>query len=135
MGERNAKSFTAEVGKAEEMVMRIPGTEPPDGVMAHLINADPSRGLVASIIHLKPGTTIAAHYHEGFSEAHYVLEGDLINDGVEFGPGGYVTHGPGVVHGPHSSKGGCRVLTIQTGHPGPEQADHHVAGVVDGKTG
>jgi hypothetical protein len=41
--------------------------------MAHLINVDPSRGLVASIIHLKARTTIPAHYHEGFAEAHYVL--------------------------------------------------------------
>lgn len=133
MSEQTAKSFTAEAGKAEEAVMRIPGTEPPDGVTAHLINIDASRGLVASIIHLKPGTTIAAHSHENFAEAHYVLEGDLINDGEEFGPGGYITHGPGVVHGPHSSKGGCRVLTIQTGHPGPEQADHRV--VAGGESG
>jgi quercetin dioxygenase-like cupin family protein len=128
MSEQTTKSFTADAGKAEEVVMRIPGTEPEDGVMAHLINVDPSRGLVASIIHLKPGTTIAAHSHEGFAEAHYVIEGDLINDGVEFGPGGYITHGPGVVHGPHSSQHGCRVLTVQTGHPGPEQSDHRVVG-------
>lgn len=127
-----SKSFTADASKAEEANMRIPGTTPEDGVMAHLINVDASRGLVASIIRLKPGTTIAAHKHDGFSEAHYVLEGDLTNAGEEFGPGGYITHGPGVVHGPHSSKGGCRVLTIQTGHPGPEQADHQV---VEGKTG
>ena len=121
-----SKSFTADASKAEEANMRIPGTEPEDGVMAHLINVDASRGLVASIIRLKAGTTIAAHKHDGFSEAHYVLEGDLTNAGEEFGPGGYITHGPGVVHGPHSSKNGCRVLTIQTGHPGPEQADHQV---------
>lgn len=124
----HAKSFTATAaaGDADEVVMQIPGAEPPDGVMAHLINIDPARGLIASIIHLKPGTTIPAHQHEAFAEAHYVLEGDLVNDGVEFGPGGYVTHPPGVVHGPHSSKQGCRVLTIQTGHSGPQQADHRV---------
>ena len=110
----------------DEIVMRIPGAEPADGVMAHLINADPERGLVASIIHLKPGAHIPAHVHESFAEAHYVLEGDLVNDDVELGPGAYITHGPGVVHGPHSSKGGCRVLTVQTGHPGPEQSDHQL---------
>jgi len=121
------RSFTAEVGKGEEAVIQLPGVEPADGVMAHLINADPSRGLVASIIHIKAGTTIPAHHHEGFAEAHYILEGDLTNDGAEFGPGGFVTHAAGVVHGPHSSKNGCRVLTIQTGHSGPEEADHHIA--------
>lgn len=56
-----------------------------------------------------------------------MLEGTLINDGVSFGPGGFITHGPGVVHGPPSSKEGCRVLTLQTGHDGPEQAEHEVA--------
>ena len=121
-----AKSFTAEAAEADEMVMRIPGTEPAEGVTAQLINIDPALGLVASVIRLKPGTTIAAHSHKGFAEAHYVLEGDLTNDGEEFGPGSYITHGPGVVHGPHSSRNGCRVLTVQTGHPGPEQSDHHL---------
>ena len=120
-------SFTAEVGEGEEATIQLPGVQPDDGVMAHLINVDPSRGLVASVIHLKAGTTISAHYHESFAEAHYVLEGDLTNDGVEFGPGGFITHPAGVVHGPHSSRNGCRVLTIQTGHPGPEQSDHHLA--------
>ena len=81
----HAKSFTATAaaGDADEVVMQIPGAEPPDGVMAHLINIDPARGLIASIIHLKPGTTIPAHQHEAFAEAHYVLEGDLVNDGVQ----------------------------------------------------
>ena len=116
MSER-AKSFaaTAAVGEAGEVVMQLPGAEPPDGVMAHLINIDPARGLIASSIHLKPGTTIPAHQHGAFAEARYVLEGDLVNDGVEFGPGGYVTHPPGVVHGPHSSKQGCRVLNDPDG--------------------
>jgi hypothetical protein len=50
------KSFTAEVGKGEEAVIQLPGVEPTDGVMAHLINVDSSRGLVASIIDLKAGT-------------------------------------------------------------------------------
>ncbi len=122
------KSFTANVGEAQEANMRIPGAEPPDGVMAHLINVDPSRGLVASIIHIKAGTTIPAHKHDTFAEAHYVLEGTLVNDGVECGPGGFITHGPGVMHGPHSSVEGCRVLTLQTGHDGPEQSDHRLAG-------
>ena len=120
------QSFTANAGEAEEAIIRIPGAEPPDGIMAHLLNVDPSRGLVASIIHIKAGATIPAHKHDTFAEAHYVLEGTLVNDGVEFGPGGFITHGAGVVHGPHSSKEGCRVLTLQTGHEGPEQADHKV---------
>jgi mannose-6-phosphate isomerase-like protein (cupin superfamily) len=124
----NGESFTSEVGQGGEAAIHLPGVEPADGVTAHLINVDPSRGLVASIIYIKAGTTIAAHYHEGFAEAHYVLEGELINDGVAPSPGGFITHAPGVAHGPHTSRNGCRVLTIQTGHPGPEQTNHHVVG-------
>lgn len=124
----NGESFTSEVGHGDEAIIQLPGVEPADGVMAHLINVDPARGLVASIIRIKAGTTIPAHYHEGFAEAHYVLEGELINDGVAFGPGGFITHPAGVAHGPHTSRTGCRVLTIQTGHSGPEQSDHHVVG-------
>jgi len=121
-------SFTADASSVEEAVIRIPGAEPADGILAQLINVDAQNGLVASIIRFQPGATIPAHRHETFAEAHYVLEGDLINEGVTHGPGAYITHAPGVVHGPHSSLGGCRVLTLQTGHTGSEEADFHIEG-------
>lgn len=104
----------------------IPGATE-GGVHAQLINVDANAGLVTTIIHIAPGATIPAHYHNDGAEAHYVIEGDFIENGVSFGPGAFFTHGAGVVHGPHSSKGGCRVLTLQTAYVNPKAPDFHLA--------
>jgi hypothetical protein len=45
---------------------------------------------------------------------HYVLEGDLVEAGRELGPGCFLTHAAGQVHGPHESRGGAKVLTVQS---------------------
>ena len=78
-----------------------------------ILNEDTARGVVTSIVHLPPGGRIPAHFHKAGPEMHYVLEGDLIEKGESLGPGAFLTHAPGVVHGPHESKNGARVLTVQ----------------------
>jgi quercetin dioxygenase-like cupin family protein len=78
-----------------------------------ILNEDSARGVVTSIVHLPPGGRIPAHSHQAGSEMHYVLDGDLVEKGETLGPGAFLTHAPGVVHGPHESKGGARVLTVQ----------------------
>lgn len=78
-----------------------------------ILNEDMARGVVTSIVHLPAGGRIPAHRHEAGSEMHYVLEGDLIEKGESLGPGAFLTHAKGVVHGPHESKNGARVLTVQ----------------------
>lgn len=78
-----------------------------------LLNEETARGVVTSIVHLPPGGRIPAHVHHAGSEMHYVLEGDLIDGGQTHGPGGFLTHAAGVVHGPHESREGARVLTVQ----------------------
>ena len=78
-----------------------------------ILNEDASRGVVTSIVHLPPGGRIPAHMHRAGPEMHFVLEGDLIEKGESLGPGAFLTHAPGVVHGPHESKNGARVLTVQ----------------------
>ena len=40
-------------------------------------------------------------------------KGDLIEAGQELGVGAFLTHAPGQVHGPHESRGGARILTVQ----------------------
>jgi quercetin dioxygenase-like cupin family protein len=79
-----------------------------------LLNQDAEQGVVTSIVHLPPGGRIPAHRHQAGSEMHFVLEGDLIEAGQELQPGAFLTHAAGVVHGPHESRGGARVLTVQT---------------------
>lgn len=103
----------------------IPGATP-DGVTATLVNVDGDKGLVTTIIHIAAGARIPAHYHDDGSEAHYVLSGDFINGGETLGPGAFVTHPRGVVHGPHESRTGCSILTLQSSYVDPANPDFHV---------
>ncbi|MGG5811821.1 cupin domain-containing protein [Falsiroseomonas sp. CW058] len=79
-----------------------------------LLNEDQGRGVVTSIVHIPPGGRIPAHRHRAGSEMHYVLDGDLVEAGKALPPGAFLTHAAGVVHGPHESRGGARVLTVQS---------------------
>jgi len=78
-----------------------------------MLNQDTARGVVTSIVHFPPGGWIPAHRHRAGAEMHYVLEGDLIEHGETLGPGAFLTHPAGTVHGPHESRGGAKVLTVQ----------------------
>lgn len=79
-----------------------------------LLNQDAGSGVVTSIIHLPAGGRIPAHRHSAGAEMHYVLEGDLVEADRELGPGAFLTHAAGEVHGPHESRGGAKVLTVQS---------------------
>ncbi|MBY0507642.1 MAG: cupin domain-containing protein [Bryobacteraceae bacterium] len=119
-------SFATDTNQIPEIDFAIPGATP-GGVTAQLLNFDSRRGLVTTVIHIHPGARIPAHYHNEGAEAHYVLEGDFINDGVTHGPGGFLTHPVGAVHGPHESKTGCKILTVQTAFVDPQNPDFHLA--------
>lgn len=118
-------SLIVNVNELAEIEFPIPGAT--SGVFAKLVNVDASKGLVTTVIHITAGGKIPAHYHNDGAEAHYVLEGDFINAGVIHGPGGFVTHPVGVVHGPHESKTGCKILTLQTAYVDPSNPDFHIA--------
>ena len=45
--------------------------------------------------------------------AHNLIEGYFINARVMLGPGPFVTYPGGVVHGPHGSKSGGKILTLK----------------------
>ena len=96
--------------------------------LIQLLNEDADRGVVTSIIHLPAGGHIPAHLHRAGSEMHYVLDGDLIDAGREFGPGGFLTHAAGTTHGPHESRGGARVLTVQHWQSRDGKFDFHLTG-------
>ena len=96
----------------EAAPFQIPGAE--GEFRIQILNEDQDRGVVTTIVHLPPGGRIPAHKHQAGSEMHYVLEGDLIDAGQELGVGGFMTHAPGQVHGPHESRNGAKVLTVQT---------------------
>lgn len=59
-----------------------------------------------------------------------------IERGERLGPGAFLTHAAGVVHGPHGSQGGARVLTVQSWQSRDGSFDFHIAeGEAAGGTG
>lgn len=92
------KSLALDANEISEIAFPIPGAT--GVVTAKLLNIDANSGLVTTVIHIHPGARIPAHYHNDGAEAHYVLEGDFINDGV--------THG---AWGLCDTSGGCRPRT------------------------
>ena len=98
--------------KIEATPFQIPGAT--GEFRIQILNEDQGLGVVTTIVHLPAGGHIPAHKHQAGSEMHYVLEGDLIDGGESHGPGTFLTHAAGQVHGPHESKGGAKVLTVQT---------------------
>jgi quercetin dioxygenase-like cupin family protein len=116
---RTAESVSA-------MPFEIPGATGGD-FRIQILNEDTSRGVVTSIVHLPAGGRIPAHSHQAGSEMHFVLDGDLIEKGESLGPGAFLTHAQGVVHGPHESKGGARVLTVQQWQSHDGSFDFHPA--------
>lgn len=95
----------------EATPFKIPGGQ--GEFRIQILNEDQARGVVTTIVHLPPGGMIPAHKHQAGAEMHYVLEGDLTEAGQELGAGGFLTHAAGQVHGPHESRGGAKVLTVQ----------------------
>ena len=97
-----------------------------------LLNQDAAAGVVTSIIHLPPGGHIPAHRHGAGAEMHYVLDGDFSEAGRELGPGAFLTHAAGQLHGPHDSRGGARVLTVQSWQS--HHGDHGFEPAAEGAT-
>ena len=108
----DTQSLAVKAAEIEPMPFSIPGA---DGEFRiQILNEDQGKGVVTTIVHLPPGGRIPAHRHQKGAEMHYVLEGDLIDAGRTLGPGAFLTHPAGQTHGPHESKQGARVLTVQT---------------------
>lgn len=106
-----AERIRAQAG-GEGVPFEIPGARG-GPFRIEMLNEDAAAGVVTTIIHIPAGARIPAHRHSAGAEMHYVLEGDLVEAGEALGPGAFLTHAAGVVHGPHESRGGARVLTVQ----------------------
>lgn len=102
----------AAAGEAAGIPFEIPGATG-GRFRIEVLNENAEAGVVTSIVHLPPGGRIPAHRHGAGAEMHFVLDGDLIEAGEALGPGAFLTHAAGVVHGPQESRGGARVLTVQ----------------------
>ncbi len=107
----DAQTLKLAAADIEATPFQIPGAE--GEFRIQILNEDKGRGVVTTIVHLPAGGRIPAHKHQAGAEMHYVLEGDLIDAGQELGVGSFLTHAAGQVHGPHESRGGAKVLTVQ----------------------
>ena len=81
-----------------------------DGVSIRVLHQSET-GALAVVTRMRAGATIPAHWRSKADEAVYVLEGDFIEGGISYGPGSYFIGAAGTVHGPHSTKTGCALLT------------------------
>jgi quercetin dioxygenase-like cupin family protein len=81
-----------------------------DGVSIKVLHKSETGGM-AVITRMRAGATIPAHWHGKADETVYVLAGDFIEGGVAYGPGSYFVGAARTVHGPHSTKSGCTLLT------------------------
>jgi quercetin dioxygenase-like cupin family protein len=81
------------------------------GVSLRVLNTDPGTGSTTVLTRMAPGAVIPAHLHTRADETVYVLEGDFVEDGQSYGPGSFFAGKAGEPHGPHSTIGGCMVLT------------------------
>lgn len=107
----NTEALNLDAANVEAIPFRIPGAR--GEFRIQILNEDEARGVVTTIVHLPVGGMIPAHKHHAGAEMHYVLEGELIDAGQPMPVGSFLTHAAGVVHGPHESKGGAKVLTVQ----------------------
>ena len=81
------------------------------GVTRKVLHKDGVTGAMAVLTRMEAGASIPAHWHTRAEETVYVLDGDFVEDGESLGPGTYLMGAAGTVHGPHSTIGGCTVLT------------------------
>lgn len=81
------------------------------GVSMKVLDTDEDTGAMTVLTRIEAGASIPAHSHTQADESVFVLEGDFVEDGTEYGEGAYFFGARGTVHGPHESRKGCTVLT------------------------
>lgn len=81
------------------------------GVSMKVLYKDEATGAMAVLTRMRPGAVIPAHWHTSADETVFVQQGDFVEDGESYGPGSYFRGRAKTPHGPHSTVGGCTVLT------------------------
>lgn len=86
-------------------------------VSIKVLHKDESTGGMTGMMRMAAGSSIPAHSHTHTDQTVFVIEGDLIEDGVSYGPGSFFVAKAGSPHGPHGTSGGCVLLTTYSGPP------------------
>ena len=87
------------------------------GVSMKMLQQVESTGGMIGMMRMEAGSSIPAHSHTHADQAVFVIEGDLIDEGVTYGPGSLLVAKAGTPHGPPSSSGGCVLLSTYFGKP------------------
>ena len=87
------------------------------GVWMKMLHQGETGGCFMGMTRLEAGSSIPAHRHTQADQMVYVVEGDLIDEETTYGPGAFLFVKAGTAHGPHSSSGGCVILTTYSGPP------------------
>jgi quercetin dioxygenase-like cupin family protein len=87
------------------------------GISMKILQQVESTGGMTGMTRLEAGSSIPAHSHTHADQTVFVIEGDLIDEGVSYGPGSFFFVKAGSPHGPHSTLRGCVLLTMYSGQP------------------
>lgn len=87
------------------------------GMSMKMLHQDETTGGMTGLTRLAAGSTIPAHRHTKADQSVFVVEGDLIDAGVTYGPGTFLIAKANQPHGPHTTAGGCVLLTTYSGPP------------------
>ena len=101
----------------------------PEGVKSEVLNTNGAERRVDQIHRYPPGYVEPEHWHET-AHAVLVLEGTLVIDGRELGPGDYV-YGQKEPHGPSTTPTGCTIFASFVGGDITHDWDEESEDVVD----
>ena len=87
------------------------------GVSMKMLQQVESTGGMTGMMRMEAGSSIPAHSHTNADHMVFVIEGDLVEEGVSYGAGTFLVAKAGTPHGPHGSSGGCVLLTTYSGPP------------------
>jgi hypothetical protein len=110
LGRESSMSFTRTVETAQIQAIPAPFPHTKGTATIKVVNGDPSLGPAVVLLRMEPGSEIARHLHAQTTETSYVLEGDVINEGICYPAGTEWNVKPLTAHGPHTTKNGCSVL-------------------------
>ena len=87
------------------------------GVSMKMLDQNASTGGMTGMMQMAAGSSIPAHSHTHADQTVFVIQGDLVEEGVSYGPGSFLVAKAGSPHGPHGSSAGCVLLTTYFGTP------------------
>ena len=87
------------------------------GISMKMLYRDAASGAMTAMTRMAAGSELPAHRHTAADQTVFVLEGDLIDAGATYGPGTFLVAKAGSPHGPHTTAGGCVLLTTYSATP------------------